>query len=600
MAAPKNKDVTRLAILFTVCGVLLLTIAIGGLVLRCRTLETRLNGMLLQSMTSHTEVSGTEAKRLIDDTQALLEEAARLLGDGVPPDLPDDSLVNLVLEPLGLGRGLEISFLNWEELDSVEPGSEEQRVYQQLQPGSCVVGSVIPAQDEFYFLVVRPITDQGGKIVGAVQAKASADLLSNQGHDSSLFLSVQRVLAADDGHIVCGSSPELRGLSLTELVRGDGLDQKGLDRFAAAYHANEYGSLSYETKGGQGYVAWAPISYNGWRVVQISQSPDLQVERTSLMQTVVMVVSLLVCAALAALIWRMRSRMAADKLRYSALSEFKDTLIFEYDCQKDSLEFTSNALDTLDLDDVRLEEITDLKHDFPVFHPDDLETVRRVLWEAETLVQDQVAHDRIRLKRKNGEYSWYRSQYKAVFDEKGKVIRLIGTLTDISAQINQEMELRKQAQQDPLTGVYNRAGVKLINARLEQISRGVLFMLDMDDFKRVNDTFGHAAGDRLLMAIGGVLRDTFRTDDIVARIGGDEFIAFLSGSDSRATAEAKGQELLERVRNLRVEGVEGPITVSVGAASAPAQGRTYETLSLAADEAMYHVKQNGKGGFSLR
>ena len=179
-------------------------------------------------------------------------------------------------------------------------------------------------------------------------------------------------------------------------------------------------------------------------------------------------------------------------------------------------------------------------------------------------------------------------------------MRLIGTLTDISAQIDREIELRNQAQQDPLTGVYNRAGVKLINARLEQISRGVLFMLDLDDFKSVNDTYGHAAGDRLLMAIGGVLRETFRTDDIVARVGGDEFVAFLSGSDSRATAEQKGQELLERVRQLRVDGIATQVTVSVGAASAPDHGRTYEALSVVADEALYQIKNSGKGGFALR
>ena len=68
----------------------------------------------------------------------------------------------------------------------------------------------------------------------------------------------------------------------------------------------------------------------------------------------------------------------------------------------------------------------------------------------------------------------------------------------------------------------------------------------------------------------------------------------------RAMAEEKGQELLERVRGLRVEGIETQVTVSVGAASAPALGRTYETLSLAADEAMYQVKHSGKGGFILR
>lgn len=216
------------------------------------------------------------------------------------------------------------------------------------------------------------------------------------------------------------------------------------------------------------------------------------------------------------------------------------------------------------------------------------------------MAANQIEHDRIRMKKRDGEYNWYRSQYKAILSPDGQSVRLIGTLTDISMQIDREQELRKQAQQDPLTGLYNRAGVKLINARLEQISRGILFMLDLDDFKSVNDTYGHMAGDRLLTAIGGVLRETFRTDDIVARVGGDEFVAFMSGSDSRVTAEQKGQELLERVRALRVDGVDRRVTVSVGAASAPALGRSYEALSLAADEAMYQVKHSGKGGFILR
>ena len=204
------------------------------------------------------------------------------------------------------------------------------------------------------------------------------------------------------------------------------------------------------------------------------------------------------------------------------------------------------------------------------------------------------------MKKRDGEYNWYRSQYKAVFGPDGQVTRVIGTLTDISAQIDREQELRQQAQQDPLTGLYNRAGVKLINARLEQISRGVLFMLDLDDFKSVNDSYGHAAGDKLLIAVARILEETFRADDIVARVGGDEFIALMSGSDNRATAEQKGEELLERVRGLRIEGLDITASVSVGAASAPTFGRTYETLSLAADEALCEVKNGGKGGFVLR
>ena len=125
-------------------------------------------------------------------------------------------------------------------------------------------------------------------------------------------------------------------------------------------------------------------------------------------------------------------------------------------------------------------------------------------------------------------------------------------------------------------------------------------MLDLDDFKSINDNYGHAAGDKLLVAVARILEETFRTDDIVARVGGDEFVALLSGSDNEEMARQKAQELLDRVHALRIEGINTVASVSVGAASAPACGRTYETLSAAADEALYSIKKGGKGGFALR
>ena len=287
-------------------------------------------------------------------------------------------------------------------------------------------------------------------------------------------------------------------------------------------------------------------------------------------------------------------------MRYAVLAEFKDTMLFEYNCGDDSMEFTSNALDTLEIGSGQMKGVVEGGESLTVFHPEDVDNVRLALKNAANMLPDQIEHDRIRLKGRDGNYRWYRSQYKAVFDSENRVVRVIGTLTDISVQIDREQELREQARQDPLTGLYNRAGVKMINARLEQISRGVLFMMDLDDFKSINDNYGHAAGDKLLTAIGRILTETFRTDDIVARVGGDEFVAFLSGSDNRATAEQKGQELLERVRTLRIEGIDTVASVSIGAASAPGCGRTYEALSAVADEALYQVKNSGKGGFLLK
>lgn len=598
MPVRNKKYITRLSILITSCAVILLGVALGGLLLRCRSLELRLNEMFLESLMSHTIESGNRAQRLIDETLVLLEDSIRLLQEKDQP--LDKSWANPLLSTVNVGeRRLEIHYLDLNDLESVEPGSADHQIFRQLRTSDSVVGDVFIEDGESYFYVVCPVREHG-QIVGAVRAKIGTAQLLEQGHNSALFQQVSRVIVGDDGQIIYSNEEENHGSSLAQLGEDSGFSQVYAEQLASMYATHEYGALSYESSQGEIYVAWGPVSYNGWRVMHFSETPDLRMRRSSMTQTMVLAASLVVCGTMAAFIWWQRSRLEAEKLRYSALAEFKDTLIFEYNCQKDSLEFTSNALETLDLDDLRLQNLTDLKNEFPVFHPDDIETVRQALWNAEHMGADHVEHDRIRLKRRDGTYAWYRSQYKAVIGAEDKVTQVIGTLTDISAQIDREVELRNQAQRDPLTGVYNRAGVKLINARLEQISRGILFMLDMDDFKFINDTYGHAAGDRLLMAIGGVLLETFRADDIVARVGGDEFVAFLSGSDSRITAQAKGEELLERVRNLKVDGITTPITVSVGAASAPAQGRNYEALSQAADEAMYHVKHSGKGGFALQ
>ena len=86
----------------------------------------------------------------------------------------------------------------------------------------------------------------------------------------------------------------------------------------------------------------------------------------------------------------------------------------------------------------------------------------------------------------------------------------------------------------------------------------------------------------------------------MVRLGGDEFALFLSGTDDREVARRKGRELQERIRGIQVEGMDRRVTVSVGAAMAPQSGTTFQALSQAADEAMYTVKQGGKGNFALK
>lgn len=600
MTMSRKQKTTGLAVLLTLCGAVLLIFLLGTLVMRYRTVEAELDRMLVESLTVHTAESGNDARELIDYTQLVLSDAQDMIAqDG---RAPEKTWIKPMLRAVNPGgHRLALYYLDLWDMAQVDPGSEEERVSQSVLGGESVVsGAIFPENHaDAYIIIAQPVM-QDGAVAGELQARLSMEQLLRQDQHSSFFHSVNCAIAGAEGQVVYGSTAESRGIYLAEMGKNSGITKQESEEFIAAYQSTEIGAFYYDTAEGRSYAAWAPISYNGWRIVQFSQSPNVQIARGSMVQTIVMMVSLAACGLLAALTWRQRARLAEEKLRYDALAQFKDTLLFEYDCQDDSLEFTSNALDTLNLKELRLKGITDENNSFPVFHPDDIGQVRQMLRRMATMPPDQIEHDRTRMMRRDGTYSWYRSQYKAVPGPDGRVVRVLGTLTDISNQIDREIELRRQAQQDPLTGLYNRAGIRLINARLEQISRGVLFMLDMDDFKSVNDTYGHAAGDKLLIAIGDILRETFRTDDIVARVGGDEFVAFLSGSDSQATAEQKGQELLDRVRALKIEGIGTQASVSIGAARAPLHGRTYEALSLAADEALYHVKNSHKGGFSIR
>jgi diguanylate cyclase (GGDEF)-like protein len=168
-------------------------------------------------------------------------------------------------------------------------------------------------------------------------------------------------------------------------------------------------------------------------------------------------------------------------------------------------------------------------------------------------------------------------------------------------------ELHHQALHDPLTGLPNRA---LVLDRLEQMlardrrrhAAGAVFFLDLDDFKNVNDTLGHGAGDRLLIAVTARLSSTLREADTIGRMGGDEFVILLDGSSPEVTPELVAQRLLDVMHQpFELEGLSMPLTVnvSIGIAvgSRDGSGGNAEELLRNADVALYQAKAAGKNGF---
>ena len=197
--------------------------------------------------------------------------------------------------------------------------------------------------------------------------------------------------------------------------------------------------------------------------------------------------------------------------------------------------------------------------------------------------------------RKDGSIMTGELQVIPHLDGSGKVIELIGVTRDISERKVFEAELRNLAVTDTLTGVWNRRhGTELLAADLSARRPGQalsLLMLDIDHFKTINDTFGHQAGDHVLIEIASRLRRSLRGSDMVARWGGEEFVVLL-----RDCALPDALRLAEEIRAAIAElpfGAMGSLTVSVGVAEARAS-EDLTTWLERADQALYRAKRSGR------
>ncbi len=163
--------------------------------------------------------------------------------------------------------------------------------------------------------------------------------------------------------------------------------------------------------------------------------------------------------------------------------------------------------------------------------------------------------------------------------------------------------LTEEASVDKLTGFLNKASGTAQVIRLCQDSSGVLMIMDLDSFKLVNDLYGHDMGDRVLQAFADVVRRNIREHDVIARIGGDEFMGFFMNVSDKASVASLSTRLNQQLglEAARLLGEDNgiPLGISIGAAMVPEHGRDYESLFSLADNSLYAVKQNGKHGFAV-
>lgn len=251
---------------------------------------------------------------------------------------------------------------------------------------------------------------------------------------------------------------------------------------------------------------------------------------------------------------------------------------------------------------------------YDLYHPED---AVRIQAEAEVRRTSDAPASRVtryQIRCHNGDYIWFESLTEPILDSKGRLVRFQVTSRDVTERQEFEDELHRRAHHDPLTGLANRV---LFTLRLDALveferiqfadedpepgeSRFAVLYLDLDRFKAINDTLGHAAGDELLVQVADRLRDSTRAFDTVARIGGDEFAVLLEEVDVETAAIDAAKRIERALREpFNLDGTIRSISASIGIAFGQPGHTNAGDVLREADLAAYAAKERGRDGWAL-
>lgn len=200
------------------------------------------------------------------------------------------------------------------------------------------------------------------------------------------------------------------------------------------------------------------------------------------------------------------------------------------------------------------------------------------------------------------DYFWMRIDARIFYCAEDHSIRMYTYRKNIDAEKRKEKRITEQAQLDEMTGLYTKTATeRLIRHLLAKKPQDMyaFFIFDIDNFKSVNDEFGHAFGDAVIKEFTSIIRRRFRKNDVIGRIGGDEFVAFIP-IPYESWAVEKARELSKALNTTYTElAASWNLSASIGVALSPKDGTTFEVLYRKADIALYETKKRGKNGYTL-
>ncbi len=286
-----------------------------------------------------------------------------------------------------------------------------------------------------------------------------------------------------------------------------------------------------------------------------------------------------------------------EEQKYLIISDISEELPYEYDIASDTITFADKFNHIFEGESV-IEHPSENMLKMGLVSYDTQSAIEELFYLAKAGTEYHSTE--FKLNTKNGGFQWYFSTFSTIYDEEGNALRVVGLLRNIHAQKVEQQKLLIRAETDQMTGLYNKATTESkIQASLRELngnSYEVLMLVDIDDFKKINDTFGHLKGDDVIIDIAKTLQEYKGDYGIAGRLGGDEFCVFLTNVLDTQLACEKAVLIAERLREVYHD--ECQVTLSIGIA-ATNQQIPYNVLLENADTALYQAKLNGKNRYYL-
>lgn len=455
---------------------------------------------------------------------------------------------------------------------------------------------------------------QGEKVVGVITGTFSYSVLSNIFSVDTFGGAGYSIISDKDGLILIGTNSP-NHLCFVEnwfefFKSNKAISIANLSAIYNDMQSNRTGIFEFAVNDASRIVVYTPVGVNDWYVLSAVTadyilSQEHKIARITITLIVVMLFVFGIITAFLSRILIQKARVERDNSRYAINSETSQTLIFEYDFEKKAIEFTGNT-DFVFGENIKQVPLSEFNSIEERIHEDErglLQKLREFIASGETSYSSE-----LRLLSRNGDFVWYRLSGTIILDKENAPLKFIGNIVNVNAQVVHEQELKAQAETDLLSGLLNKIymekSVSKFITENKQSTFGAFYIIDLDNFKQVNDRLGHSFGDQAICDTANKLSLVFSEKDFIGRIGGDEFCVFLCIKNTVKNARAIIEEKANTLKSILAEyysngDISVQVTPSIGISLFPEQATAYKDLFKRADVALYHVKNNGKNNFAI-